>query len=103
MQSQKPLFEDLARVANGALGALSGMKSEIESLIRQQMERWMAGMDLVPRDEFEAVRAMAIKAREQQDALAARVAALEAQLAGKAEPAAEKPAPKKPRASKKAP
>ncbi|MGE5505754.1 MAG: accessory factor UbiK family protein [Actinomycetota bacterium] len=106
MQSQNPLFDDFARVAGGALGALSGLKAEVEALIRQQMERWMAGMDMVPREEFEAVRAMAIKAREQQDALAARVAALEAQLAGekpaKAAAPAAKPAAKKPRATKKA-
>ncbi|MDA8231880.1 MAG: accessory factor UbiK family protein [Magnetospirillum sp.] len=82
MQTQNPFFDDLARVAGGALGALSGLKAEFEALVRQQMERWFSTMDLVPREEFEAVRAMAVKAREEQEALAERVAALEARLAG---------------------
>jgi BMFP domain-containing protein YqiC len=80
---QNPLFDDIARVAGGALGALSGVKAELEALVRQQMERLTSGMDLVSRDEFEAVRAMAVKARQEQEALAARVAQLEAQLAAK--------------------
>lgn len=81
MQTQNPFFDDLARMAGGALGALSGLKAEIEALVRQQFERFMAGADMVPRDEFEAVRALAIKARTEQEDLEARVAALEAKLA----------------------
>lgn len=81
MQTQNPFFDDLARMAGGALGALSGLKAEIEALVRQQFERVMAGADMVPRDEFEAVRALAIKARTEQEDLEARVAALEAKLA----------------------
>jgi Uncharacterized protein conserved in bacteria len=81
MQTQNPFFDDLARVAGGALGALSGLKAEVEALVRQQFERIMAGADMVPRDEFEAVRALAIKARTEQEDLEARVAALEARLA----------------------
>lgn len=81
MQTQNPFFDDLARMAGGALGALSGLKAEIEALVRQQFERFMAGADMVPRDEFEAVRALAIKARSEQEDLEARVAALEAKLA----------------------
>jgi BMFP domain-containing protein YqiC len=80
MQSQNPLFDDIARVAQGALGALSGVKSEMEALVRQQLERLLAGLDLVPREEFEVVRDMAIKAREEQEALQARIAALEEKL-----------------------
>lgn len=83
MQTQNPLFDDLARMAGGALGALSGLRAEIEALIRQQMERFMAGIDVVPREEFEVVRDMAIKAREENEALAARLADLEAKLADK--------------------
>ncbi|AVM76001.1 accessory factor UbiK family protein [Magnetospirillum gryphiswaldense] len=83
MQTQNPFFDDLARMAGGALGALSGLRAEIEGLIRQQMERFMAGVDMVPREEFEVVRDMAIKAREENDALAKRLADLEAKLAGK--------------------
>ena len=83
MQTQNPFFDDLARMAGGALGALSGLRAEIEGLIRQQMERFMAGVDMVPREEFEVVRDMAIKAREENDALAKRLTALEAKLADK--------------------
>ena len=81
MQTQNPFFDDIARMAGGALGALSGLKAEVEQLVRQQFERLMAGADMVPRDEFEAVRALAIKARTEQEDLEARVAALEAKLA----------------------
>ena len=81
MQSQNPFFDDLARVASGAMGALSGLRAEMEAMMRQQMERFTSGLDLVPREEFEAVRAMAIKARTEQEALQARVQALEAQMA----------------------
>jgi BMFP domain-containing protein YqiC len=81
MQSQNPFFDDLARVASGAMGALSGLRAEMEAMIRQQMERFTSGLDLVPREEFEVVRAMAIKARTEQEALQARVDALETQLA----------------------
>lgn len=83
MQTQNPFFDDLARMAGGALGALSGLRTEVEALIRQQMERFMAGVDMVPREEFEVVRDMAIKAREENDALAKRLADLEAKLADK--------------------
>jgi BMFP domain-containing protein YqiC len=81
MQNQNPIFDDIARVANGALGALSGLKAEIEGLVRQQFERFTSGLDLVSREDFEVVQAMAQKARQDQEALALRVAALEARLA----------------------
>ncbi|MDO8607073.1 MAG: accessory factor UbiK family protein [Phaeospirillum sp.] len=81
MQSQNPFFDDLARVASGAMGALSGLRAEMEAMIRQQMERFTSSLDLVPREEFEVVRAMAAKARMEQEAQEARIAALEAQLA----------------------
>ncbi len=87
MQSQNRFFDDLARVAAGAMGSLSGVKSEVESRIRDQLERVMAGMDLVTRDEFEAVKAMAAKARGEQEDLAKRVAELEGILAGMREAA----------------
>ncbi|KIL97360.1 hypothetical protein CCC_00421 [Paramagnetospirillum magnetotacticum MS-1] len=93
MQSQKPFFDDLARVASGALGALSGLRAEMEAMIRQQFERFTASLDMVPKEEFEVVRAMAIKAREENEALAARVAALEAAFVA-APPAKTKAAPK---------
>ncbi len=96
MQSQNPFFDDLARVASGAMGALSGLRAEMEAMMRQQMERFTSGLDLVPREEFEVVRAMAAKARQEQEALEARVAALEAQLAAQAKQPA---APAKPKAT----
>jgi BMFP domain-containing protein YqiC len=81
MQSQNRFFDDIARVAAGAMSTLSGVKSEVESRIREQLERVLAGMDLVSRDEFEAVKAMAAKARAEQEDLAKRVAELESRLA----------------------
>src|ERR1700756_610887 len=81
MQSQNRFFDDLARVAAGALGTLSGVKSEVETRLREQLERVLAGMDLVSRDEFEAVKAMAAKARSEQEELAKRMAELEARFA----------------------
>ena len=81
MQSQNRFFDDLARVAAGALGTLSGVKTEVEARLRDQLERVLAGMDLVSRDEFEAVKAMAAKARSEQENLIKRVADLETRLA----------------------
>jgi BMFP domain-containing protein YqiC len=81
MQSQNRFFDDLARVAAGAMGTLSGMKSEIESRVREQLERVLAGMDLISGDEFEAVKAMAAKARSEQEDLERRVDDLESRVA----------------------
>jgi BMFP domain-containing protein YqiC len=81
MQSQNRIFDDIARVAGGAVGALSGVRDEIEARLRDQLERVLAGMDLVSREEFEAVKAMAAKAREEQERLLLRIEALEARLA----------------------
>ncbi|MBV9861515.1 MAG: accessory factor UbiK family protein [Alphaproteobacteria bacterium] len=81
MQSQNRFFDDIARVASGALGAVSGLRGEVEGRLREQLERVLQGMDLVTREEFEAVKAMAAKAREEQEVLLARLAALEARLA----------------------
>ena len=74
------ILDDLAKVASGALSGFSGVKQEVEGRLRQQFERILAGMDLVRREEFEAVRAMAAKARSEQEDLAARLAGLEARL-----------------------
>ena len=81
MQSQNRFFDDLARVAAGAAGALTGVKDELQSRLRDQLERALAGMDLVTREEFEAVKGMAAKARAEQEELTKRLAALEARLA----------------------
>jgi hypothetical protein len=87
MQSQNRFFDDLARVAAGAMGTLSGVRSEVETRIREQLERVLAGMDLVSRDEFEAVKAMAAKARSEQEDLRRQLAGLESRLAALATPA----------------
>jgi BMFP domain-containing protein YqiC len=81
MQSQNRFFDDMARMASGAAGALSGMRSEVEARFREQLERILAGMNLVNREEFEATKAMAAKAREEQELLSRRVEVLEARLA----------------------
>ena len=81
MQTENRLLDDLARMANGALNTLSGLREEIESRVRERVERMLADMDMVPREEFEAVKAMAQKARAEQEDLAARVAELERRLA----------------------
>lgn len=82
MQTENRLLDDLARVASGALGAVAGVRTELETRIKEQAERILGHMNLVRREEFDAVRAMAAKARTQQEALEARLAALEARLAG---------------------
>jgi len=91
MQSQNRIFDDLAHIAAGAMRTLSGVKSEVESRLREQLERVLAGMDPVSREEFEAVKAMASKARAEQEDLQKRVAELESRLA--ASPAGSAPAP----------
>ena len=106
MQTDNRLLDDIARVAGGAFGTLAGIRNEVETLVKQRLERFMADLDHVPREEFDAVKAMAEKARTEQEALAKRVAALEAQLAakkparsGRAAAAPKKSGPaKKPRA-----
>jgi BMFP domain-containing protein YqiC len=82
MQTENRLLDDLARMANGALNTLSGLRDEIESRVRERVERMLADMDMVPREEFEAVKAMAQKARAEQEDLAAKVSELERRIAG---------------------
>jgi BMFP domain-containing protein YqiC len=94
MQSQNRLFDDFARIAAGAVGALSGVRAEVEGRLREQFEKLLAGLDLVDRDEFEAVKAMAAKARAEQEDLAARLAALEARFAAGSPPGQAAPNPR---------
>ena len=77
MQSQKRIFDDIAKVAGGALGALGSLKQEIEVLVRQRVERFLADRDFVTREEFEAVKAMASEARAEQVRLLTRLETLE--------------------------
>ena len=80
MQTQNRFLDDLARVATGAMGAVTGMRGEVETRLKEQFERILGRMNLVRREEFDAVQAMAAKARSAQEALEKRVAALEARL-----------------------
>ncbi|HEX7775799.1 MAG TPA: accessory factor UbiK family protein [Parvibaculum sp.] len=82
-QTQNRVLDEIARMFTNAAGAAQGVRQEVETLVRSQAERLVADLNLVPREEFEVVRAMAQLAREENEALKARVAALEAQLAKK--------------------
>ena len=79
------ILDDLAKVATSALGGVAGVRQEVEARLRQQFERVLANMDVVSREEFEVVRALAVKARTEQEALAARLAALEERIKDSAE------------------
>ncbi len=98
MQTQNRLLDDLARVASGALGVAAGVRAEVEARLREQFERVLTQLDVVTREEFDAVKAMAVKAREEQELMAARLAKLEAATGAEAQPAKprKKPAAKRP-------
>jgi BMFP domain-containing protein YqiC len=80
MQSQSSVFDDLAKLMTGAMGMAQGMQDEAKSFMRSHADRFIAEMDLVSREEFEAVKQMAADARAEADALKARLAALESLL-----------------------
>jgi len=99
MQSENRFLDDLARLFAGAAGNVASLRHELETKLREQAERLLRGMDLVSREEFAAVEAMAAKARAEQIALERRLALLEARLAAAelpaapaADPSAEPPA-----------
>lgn len=81
MRPENRFFDDLARMVQGAAGVASGLRQEVDQMVKTQLERLVAGMDVVSRDEFEAVRAMALKALAEQEVLAERLARAEAALA----------------------
>jgi BMFP domain-containing protein YqiC len=83
MQTDNPLLDGLARLFTDAAGAAQSVRTEIDTFMRQRLEKLVADMDFVPREEFEAVKAMAARARAENEALAAQLAALEARLADK--------------------
>ena len=83
MQSQNPIIADLVKLANSAAGTMAGMSREARESARERLREAFGGIDFVSREEFETVKAMAQKAREQADALEARLAALEAKSADK--------------------
>jgi len=77
MQSRNKVFDDLSQLMTNAMGVAQGAKDEANNAAKSMMDRWLADRDFVTREEFDAVRAMAQKAREENEALAARLAALE--------------------------
>ena len=80
-QTQSQFFDDLSRLMTDAAGLAEGARREAQTFARTQMERMMSGMDVVGREEFEAVKEMAARARDDNEKLVQRVAALEAKLA----------------------
>ena len=86
MQTRNKVFEDLSQLMTNAMGVAQGAKDEAETAVKGMIDRWLADRDFVTREEFDAVRAMAQKAREENEALKARLDAMEASA---------KPAPKR--------
>ena len=95
MQSENRIFDDLAKMMNGVAGTMAGMGREAEGSMREKMREWVGGMDFVARDEFEAVKAIAVAARDENEALKMRLDALEK---GVVEKSLGKKAPKAPQA-----
>ena len=94
MQSENRMFDDLVKMVNGVAGTMAGVGREAESSMREKMREWVGGVDFVGRDEFEAVKAMAAAARDENEILKARIATLEAKVAGPAAGTAKARAPK---------
>ena len=82
MQSENRIFDDFVKMVNGFAGTMAGMGREAESSAREKMREWIGGMDFVSRDEFEAVKSMAAAARDENEILKSRIAALEAKVGG---------------------
>lgn len=80
MQSDNPILDGLARLMTDAAGAAQSVRAEVDTLVRQRLEKLVSDMDFVPREEFDAVKAMAAKARTENEKLESRIAALEARL-----------------------
>ncbi|MDU8909682.1 accessory factor UbiK family protein [Aestuariicoccus sp. MJ-SS9] len=77
MQTRNKMFEDISQLMTNAMGVAQGAREEAETAMKSMMDRWLADRDFVTREEFDAVRAMAQKAREENEALKARIEALE--------------------------
>jgi BMFP domain-containing protein YqiC len=86
-QTNNRFLDELARLMTDAAGAAQGMRRDFETLMRSQGERILRDMDVVQREEFEAVKEMVVRAREENERLAARMAALEAEVAALKRPA----------------
>ena len=96
MQTENKLFEDFAKIMNGAAGTLAGMGREAEAGARERFKGWLGGIDFVSREEFEAVKAMAAAARDEAETLKARLDALEAADKAVAAATASMPTPDNP-------
>ena len=83
MQTRDKFLDDISQLMTNAAGMAQGVKTEAETAMKGFLERWLAESNLVTREEFDAVREMAVKAREENERLAAHIAELEAKLAGK--------------------
>ena len=81
-QTNNRFFDEIGRLMNDAAGAAQGVKREVDTVVRNQAEKILRDLDIVKREEFEAVKEMAAKARGENEALAARIAALEVKLGG---------------------
>jgi len=79
-QTRSRIFDDFSKLMTDAAGLAEGARREVETLARSQLERLLSGMDLVSREEFEAAREMAVRARAENEKLEARIAALESKL-----------------------
>ena len=90
MQTTNRLLDDLAKVANGAVSTVTGLKGDTEAMVRRQLDKLLSEHGLVTREEFEAVKAMAAKARSGEERLTKRVEALEAELKKAKKPAKAK-------------
>lgn len=97
MQTDNRVLDSMARFFTNAAGAAQAFRAEVETMVKSRMERLVADLDFVPREEFNAVKAMAAKARAENETLAARIAVLEAALAGKPRKAEAKAKPNTPR------
>lgn len=86
MQTQNKIFEDLSKVATSALGTFAGLGREVETMAKNRVREFAGAADMVSRDEFEAVKALAANARTEVEALKAEVAALKVALAPAAAP-----------------
>ena len=82
MQTSNRILDDMAKVASGAVSAVTGVKGDADNFLRRHVEKLLTEMDLVTREEFDAVKAMAANARAEQEKLEARVAEIEAKLQG---------------------
>jgi BMFP domain-containing protein YqiC len=82
VQTTNRFFDEIAKLMNDAAGVAGGVRKEIETLFQAQAEKFLRNMDVVTREEFEAAKEMAAKAREENDRLAIRIAELEKKLAG---------------------